>query len=134
MKGLMIALIMAVGTASAETITLGTTECGILKQCTNIPNDAALTISLDGAPGYPWFYLYIDNVSYYASVASGTSMTNVSMESFVYPDPTNPAVKAFTGSYLTISGVFTSYVTCVRSGRGQHCSTHWALVSGTIIR
>jgi hypothetical protein len=41
MKGLILALMMS-GAASAETITLGTDECGIIKQCVNIPNDAAI--------------------------------------------------------------------------------------------
>ena len=133
MNGLLLALMVS-GAASAETITLGTDECGILKQCVNIPNDAGDTISLYGAPGYPYFYVYIDNVDYVSTVASGTQMVNVSMQSFVLPDPTNPSTKQFTGSYLTISGTFTTYRTCTHSGRGQTCSTHWALIGGTITR
>jgi hypothetical protein len=134
MKGLIFALMMVSGAVSAETITLGTEECGILKQCVSIPNDVGDAISLYGAPGFSYFYVYIDNVYYVSPVASGTQMVNVSMQSFVSPDPTNPSAKQFTGSYLTISGTFTTYRTCTHSGRGQTCSTHWALIGGTITR
>lgn len=135
LKGLMLGamLMLVAGVAAASTITLGTDTCGTLKQCINIPNDAGSEISLYGAPGYPFFYVWIDGTYYLAGAPSGTQMVNVSAESFVLPDPTNPANRQFTGQYLVISGTFTTYRTCTHSGRGQTCLTHWALVGGTII-
>ncbi len=120
--------------AAAETITLGPDECGIIKQCIDIPDDAGAQISLYGAPQYPWFYVYIDGVQFYAPVPSGYVMDNVEMQSFILPDPTNPLVKQFTGKLFTISGTFSTYRTCTRSGRGQTCSTHWNLTGGTVTR
>lgn len=131
---LSLSLLLAAGAASAETITLGTATCGTLKQCADIPNDTGAVISLNGAPGYPYFYVYIDGVQYVAAVASGTEMVNVSLQSFVFSNPTNPAQKQYTGSYAVISGTFSSYKTCNRSGRGQTCLTHWSLIGGTITR
>jgi hypothetical protein len=116
----------------AGTVTLGPQNCGLVKQCIEIPNDAGLDISLYGAPGYPYFFLYVDNVSYVANVPSGTTIDAVSMQSFINPDPTNPALREYTGSFLILSGSFSTYLTCVRSGRGQHCSTHWNFIGGSI--
>ncbi len=130
--GVLLAIFSSV--AGAATITLGPDACGTLKQCLDIPNDAGAAIALYGAPGYPWFYVFVDGVEYYAAVPSGYSMDSVSMQSFVLPDPTQPSVKQFTGSYLTISGAFTTYRTCTRSGRGQYCSTHWQFTGGRIER
>ena len=107
--------------ASAETVTLGTTACGTLKQCIDIPNDAGLSISLYGAPQYPWFFVYIDGVQYRAPVASGFVMDNVEAQ-------------AADGSLLTISGTFSYYRTCTRSGRGQSCLLQWSLLGGTLVR
>jgi len=134
MKSILLALCLLAGAASAETITLGTATCGTLKQCVNIPNDTGAAVSLYGAPSYPFFYVSIDGVQYVSTVASGVEMVNVSLQSFTFPDPTNPFQKQYTGSYAVISGTFSTYRTCTRSGRGQTCLTHWSLIGGTITR
>src|SRR6266705_2465583 len=97
--------------AAAETITLGPDECGIIKQCTDIPNDAAATIDLYGAPQYQFFYVSLNGVLYKANQASGFAGDSVPMF-----DPNGDVI------YITYS--FSTYRTCVTSGRGQHCSTH----------
>ncbi len=134
MKALLLSLTLMSALASAETITLGTVQCGTLKQCIDIPNDNGAVISLYGAPGYPFFYVYIDGVEYVSTVASGTEMVNVSLQSFTLPDPTTPFLRQYTGNYAVISGSFSTYRSCSRSGRGQTCLTHWSLVGGTITR
>ena len=107
MKSIALIGVLLASAASAETITLGADECGPVKQCNDIPNDAGLSVSLYGAPGYPWFSLYVNNIEYYAAVPSGTSIDNVSMQSFVFTDPLNPAAKQSTGNYLTLlNGTF----------------------------
>jgi hypothetical protein len=41
-------------------------------------------------------------------------------------------VYAIDGSYLTLTANWSSKTTCVRSGRGQHCTTWYFLNSGTL--
>lgn len=133
-KFLLLAAMMVSGAVSAETITLGPVSCGIVKQCRSIPNDVGVNVDLFGAPQYPFFYVQIDNVLYVASVLSGYEMVSVPLQSFV-PDPVNPALRQYTGQFLTITGSFSTFVTCTTSGRARHCSTHWNLVNGgTIVR
>ena len=107
--------------AQAETITLGPVACSLTKQCLNIPNDAALDIDLYGSPGYPFFYIYVDGVQFKAEQASNGGFDNV-------------LLTAADGSTVVASGSFSVYSSCVRSGRGQHCSTHWQFTGGQIIR
>lgn len=142
MRGFLAVALLAVmlGTAQAETLILGSIGCGLTKQCIDIPNDAdpPATINLYGAPGYPWFYVYITDASgvltqYYANQSS-SSLTNVTLESFYCPDPLNPLLKVFTGQYILLNGGWSTYVTCTRSGRGQHCSTHWTFTGGSLVR
>lgn len=38
------------------------------------------------------------------------------------------------GTLASLELVLTTYRTCTGSGRGQHCSTHYTLISGTIVR
>lgn len=121
-KSILIALaLMGSAAASAETVTLGPDACGIVKQCISIPNDTGLELHLYGAPGYPFFYVYVDGVPYKSTIASGYGGDNV-----VLADTTGDVI------YLTYS--FTTYRTCSRSGRGQTCSTHWSLTGGTLVR
>ncbi len=120
MKGLALLLLLACGSASASTITLGPSDCGIVKQCNNVPNDAAADIDLYGAPQYQFFYVHLDGVLYKANQAMGFSGDHV-----LATDPS--------GNVLYITYSFTTYVTCIRSGRGQHCSSHWVLTSGATI-
>lgn len=122
MKHILIALaLLTADIAAAGTVTLGTDPCGIVKQCIDIPNDAGDTISLYGAPGYPYFFLYIDGVQYKATVPSG-----MGVDSAVLTDANGDV------AYLTAS--FSTYRTCTHSGRGQTCSTHWSLIGGTLVR
>jgi hypothetical protein len=121
-------LLFAVG-AHAGTITLGPVGCSLVKQCIDIPNDAALKVDIYGAPGYPYFYIYLTDyaddgtpttVSYKANLPSGSGYTNT-------------LLTAADGRTIVASGGFGTYVTCVRSGRGQHCSTHWSFTGGSIL-
>ena len=141
MRGFILAsLLLFTSAVSAETITLGAVYCGLTKQCINIPNDAspALAINLYGARGYPWFYVYVTDAAgvttdYYASQSSN-DLTNVTLESFYFTNPLDPTAKVFTGQYIVLNGGWSTYVTCTRSGRGQHCSTHYNFTGGTIVR
>lgn len=123
-SGLCAAILLAaafVVVAHADTVTLGPVGCGIVKQCVSIPNDAGLDVSLYGAPGYPFFYLYVDGVQYRSQQPSGTGLT-----AGILTDGTGDVI------YLTYA--FSTYQTCTRSGRGQHCSTHWQFTGGSLIR
>jgi hypothetical protein len=129
---LLIAASLFAFSAPAQTnpIALGPVGCGIVKQCIDIPNDAAIKVDLYGAPGYPYFYIYLTvyaedgsptTVSYKASQPSGSGFSNA-------------LLTAADGRTIVASGAFTTFLTCVRSGRGQHCSTHWNFTGGSIIR
>ena len=115
-----LALSLAASVAGAETINLGPVGCGIVKQCYSIPNDTGAVVNLYGAPGYPYFFLYIDNMEYIANVPSDRGFDTT----MVTPD----------GQTAHVTGAFTTYTTCVRSGRGQHCSVHWQFVGGSVVR
>jgi hypothetical protein len=121
MRSLLLSLMLLSAAASAETVTLGTTTCGTLKQCVEIPNDAALDLNLYASPAYPWVHLYIDGVSFYSPSGNGMTFTNLA-----FTDPV--------GNIVYLSATFSTYKTCVRSGRGQTCLTHWSLLGGTITR
>ena len=146
MKTLLLALTLTASLASAETITLGYDANCTNKQCKVIPNDAnpAVQVDIYGAPGYPWFYVYLTEdgpdgapltTMYYASQASGTGFENVQAQSFTWADPFNPANKIFTGKLITVSGAYTSYVTHSGSGRGGgYAVTHWQFTGGSVVR
>jgi hypothetical protein len=122
MKALLASLaLIAAGAAGAETITLGPQSCGILKQCISVPTDTGAAVSIYGAVGYPFFYVTVDGIYYKAAQPSGTVLDTVLVQ--------DPA-----GNVAYISGSFTTYRTCTRSGRGQTCSTHWQFVGGTVVR
>lgn len=116
---LLAAALVAVSHADTAGITLGPDGCGIVKQCYNIPNDAGLAVNLYGAPGYPFFYVNLNGIMFKASSPSGDGGTQVPMV-----DDNGDVI------YLTYA--FTTYRTCNHSGRGQSCSTHWQLTSGSI--
>ena len=105
----------------AETIALAPIDCGIVKQCVNVPNDIAADVDLYLAPQYSSMNVYIGGVRYYSPVGNGASIANVSLT----------AVDG-SGAMITMSGEFGTYKTCTHSGRGQTCSIHWNLKSGSI--
>lgn len=116
MKILLALLFISAGASAA---TLGAAECGALKQCISVPNDAALDVSIYAAPQYAWVHLYIDGVAYYAPYGNGMVIDNVPFQ-------------ASDGRIVWLSATFTNYKTCVKSGRGQTCTLHWSLVTGTL--
>ena len=127
---LLIATSLIAVAAHAETIMLGPVDCGLVKQCLDTPNDAAIKVDIYGAPGYPYFYIYLTDyaddgtpttVSYKATQPSGGGFNNA-------------LLTAADGRTIAATGGFGTYVTCVRSGRGQHCSTHWSFTGGSIAR
>jgi len=135
-------LLFAAGGASATTLTLATpVSCGTLKQCENVPtDDPATTVSVYGGPGYPFFYVYLNvtdatgivhTTEYKANQSSVGQLTLVPAQSGQLV--CGPAcVWVPTGSVIYFSGLFNTSLTCTRSGRGQHCTTHYTLVSGSV--
>ena len=110
-------LILSVAAFAAQaqtTIILGPDGCGLNRQCIDIPNDGAVDLSLYSSPTAVNQYLYVDGVQYAGVNASPSVM--------YAPD----------GSWLTLETAWTTYRTCTKSGRGQHCSTHWGLTGGTV--
>ena len=105
----------------ANTAVLGTDDCGTLKQCLSVPNDQGLDISIYAGIQYPWVHLYIDGVAFYAPSGNGMVLDNLAFQD---PD----------GNIVYLSGTFTNYKTCTRSGRGQTCLLHWSFVGGTLAR
>ncbi len=120
MKGLflLIGLIAAVA-AHAETITLGTDACSVTRQCLEVPNDAALDINIYASPSLPYVSLNVDGVAYSSKTGNGQVLDNVMLTDSV-------------GNIVYLSGTFSSYKTCTRSGRGQTCSTHWSFLGGSL--
>lgn len=122
MKNLLVVLALFVTSAHAGTITLGTVDCGTLRQCYSVPTDTGDTVTfISGASSY-YAYLTIDGVTYkgYPVLPLGT----LTFASF--------PMAAGDGRVALLSATFTNYRTCTTSGRGQTCVYHWALVSGTI--
>lgn len=109
------------GAANAGNIALAPEDCGITKQCINVPNDVGADVDLYLGPQYPYMNVYIGGVHYYSPVGNGASISNVQLT----------AVDG-TGATITVSGEFSTYRTCTHSGRGQTCATHWNLTSGSI--
>jgi hypothetical protein len=121
MKRLILAAALTASlSAKAETITLGPSNCGTLKQCIDIPNDAGVSLNLYGAPTYPYFYVIIDGDSFKSAVPSGTAGTDVTLADAA-------------GNVISLTYTFSSYKTCTRSGRGQYCLNHYALNSGGVL-
>ena len=107
--------------AHAGTIALAPIDCGIVKQCVNVPNDIAADVDLYLAPQYSSMNVYIGGVRYYSPVGNAASIANAQLT----------AVDG-SGAMITMSGEFATHRTCTHSGRGQTCSTHWNLKSGSI--
>lgn len=117
MKTLLLLMFFA-SAAGAETI-LGADNCGTLKQCISIPNDQGSEISIYAGIQYPWVNLYIDGVRYYSPSGNGMLLDNL-----LFTDDQ--------GDIVYLSGTFTNFKTCNKTGRGQSCQLHWSFTGGTI--
>jgi hypothetical protein len=152
MKSLLLALGLFASAAYGDTVTLYSDACTNTKQCYAIPNDAGLvvtpdgnapilTVDLYGAPGYPYFYVYLTTeaadgskvTTMYqaaqASPASGVPFT-IDLQSFYFPVPTDPTQKTYTGQIITLSGEFHS----VSHLCGKYRCTSWSFDGGSIVR
>lgn len=123
MKSIVLFLALVAGAANADTVALAPVNCGTVKQCINVPNDKAADVDLYLAPQYTWLSVYVDGVRYYAPAGNGASVANVTL-----------TATDGSGAAIVFSATFGTYRTCVHSGRGQTCSTHWDLTSGSIVR
>lgn len=81
------------------------------------------TITLGSKPGFGVLQEYID-VPNDAGVRVDIYPAVVIIDGVSYP----------TGSLVSVNLNVTTYRSCTGSGRGQHCSTHYTLISGTIVR
>ncbi len=70
---------------------------------------------------------------------SGTSLTAVGNYGAVLPyNPLNGITDAIltasdgSGADVVLSGTFSTHRTCVRSGRGQHCTNYVSFLGGTL--
>lgn len=118
---LLLILLTLCGVAYADTVTLGPDDCGTLRACVSVPNDAAVDVSIYANPSYPAFAVFVDGVKY--SAAAGNARDIVAAPATA-PD----------GSVVLLTASWTTYRTCTHSGRGQYCLTHWQLTGGTISR
>lgn len=109
MKSLALAALLALSAPTyADTIALGNAPgFQLTQQFPNVPNDAGAAISV-----YP-AVVYVDGVAY-----KGTGEFRQSDD----------------GRIIDVTLVLSTYRTCTHQGRGQTCSTHWVLQSGTIVR
>ena len=127
MKNLLLttALMLAAAPAMADTITLGATNCGPYRVCSNVPNDAGSTISVGAYYVSPTskaadLTVTIDGVSY---TAAGGNVLPVA----------NLTAYAADGSHVTVSLSFTYYSR--RTGSGHQYYVHgWNLDSGSVVR
>jgi hypothetical protein len=101
--------------AQAETITLQPSGCGLTRYCLDVANDAGADIAIYAGPTYSNRTLYLRGVAYTG------------------PNTSPSVMYAVDGAWLTLTTEFSSYVTCTKSGRGQHCSTHWTLMGGSVV-
>lgn len=131
---LLLPLLAVCGLANAGTINLGPESCGTLKQCYAVPTDTGDAVQFNMGTGYSWVYLTLNGEQFYGTGVSGWSLIydNLVMNSFYFPDPTNPLLKVYTGHQLLLSATFSTFRTCNHVGRGQSCLTHWNLLGGTI--
>ena len=120
-KLLLIAALLFGSTALADTITLQPQSYGLTKICVAIPNDVGANVEIAAYFVYPSVNVYVDGVQYTAPTGNDNPIAGLVLYA---PD----------GSYVVLDATWTTYRTCVRSGRGQHCSTHWTLAAGTISR
>ena len=117
---LLTALLFSTPIASAATpITLDSADCMRIRVCPSVPNDAGVQITLSANVTGQAVYLTIDSVTY----SSPTGASNSIVGLYLY---------AADGSFVMLDASFGQYRECVRSGRGQHCYTHYVLSSGTI--
>ena len=122
MKSLIIAAALLVGApALAETIDLSPAFCGNTKICVSVPNDAGANVDIYAYPVYPGVHVVLDGVQYDSPNGNTNPIANLQLV-------------ASDGTSVTLSATWTSYRSCVRSGRGQACYTHWSLVGGTLVR
>lgn len=101
--------------AQAGTITLESSNCGLTRYCLDVNNDAGAEIAIYAGPTYPNRTLYLNGESY-----SG-------------PNTSPSVLYTVDGKWLTLTTAWSTYVTCTKSGRGQHCSTHWVLTGGAVV-
>ena len=137
MKPIVFALSLCLGgvSAQAETVNLGNSGCGLARICYSVLNDAAPAPGIDGAPDTPVrIDLYAGPTSSrYALMIDGvvwTSQTSVGFGNTI----AGMSFSDGASKLLTLSAVFTTFRTCTVSGRGQHCSTHYTLTGGTVVR
>ena len=121
-KKLFLGLMLSVGmsAAMAGTINLGPIGCGNGRVCTNIPTDTGDVVTFS-APYGNWAYLYVNGKAYKSpSMEMLTSFDNYQMQ-------------AMDGSIALVTANYSTFRTCVRSGRGQTCTTHWNLLGGSVL-
>lgn len=114
-------MLAVAGAASAETITLGPDGCGITVQCVGVPTDTGAVVSLYSYPLWPTASLYIDGVRYIGAQTLAAGYDNAQFQDA-------------NGNVVLLTATFGTFRTCVRSGRGQHCSTHYNLLGGSVVR
>lgn len=129
--------------ALADTLTLPSpVSCGTLKQCLNEPTGVPkTTVSVLGAPGYPFFYVYLNvtddagivhQTEYKASQSSDGALVSVPMQSgFLQTQPDGSNKWIDTGSVIWFSGQFGSSLTCNALHR---CTQHYTLSGGSVVR
>lgn len=118
MKKLFAAALLALGLstmAQAETITLEESGCGVTRYCLSINNDANADIALYAGPTFANQALYLNGIMYTG------------------PNVSPSVLYATDGTWVTLTTTFFTYRTCLSSGRGQHCSTHYILTEGSIV-
>jgi hypothetical protein len=106
---------------SLPAIYLGATPCGLTRYCGNVPNSTGDVVSLSAAYGN-FVRLSVNGVTY--SSAQQAYVLDFDGYPLIAPD----------GTTALLTARFLQQKVCVRSGRGQHCSTQWTLVDGSIIR
>lgn len=115
MKALIAIFALSAAVAHAETITLGYDDCGLIKQCLNVPNDAGVGIDLYGSPSSAKLIVYLDGKSYTVPAGQGVGT-------------------ASDGSTILFAGVFTTTTKRVNSGRLHRTNTYWHFQGGSIER
>ena len=105
--------------SAAETINLGPVGCGLTRYC--VPQtDTGDVVTLSAAYGN-FTHLSVNGVDY---ASTGQVYLNDYLSFPLY---------AADGSQVLLTASFSTFRTCTKSGRGQHCSLHWNLTGGSVV-
>lgn len=123
----------ATSTASAETITLNTSNCGAQRYCTTVYNDAdpAVGITLDARVTHVSVTVSLNGKLYFSPFGNAETTVTPAGQPAQPVSITDLTLTADDGSSIVLNATFTGVRTLHRSGHNYY-TTQWTLISGTV--